>query len=114
MNPEMTVRQAAEQLKVHENTVRNWMDGGLLAFNRLPTGQRRPLTADVQRLAMERRSDSERLSRMLFEARERIEMHAELVEQATGRPDDWGRRLVRQIDEYRAERGWSPHGFGGE
>jgi hypothetical protein len=54
------------------------------------------------------------LSRLLFEARERSEMLADIVEIRTGRPDATGRRLVEEIDAYRARRGWSPHGFGGE
>jgi hypothetical protein len=55
-----------------------------------------------------------RLSKMLFEARERSEMFTDIVEGQTGKRDEWGRRLVAEIDAYRAERGWSPHGFGGE
>lgn len=54
------------------------------------------------------------LSRMLFEARELIEMWADVVEARAGKPDDWSRRVLREIDAYRAERGWSPYGFGGE
>ena len=63
-----------------------------------------PLTSD----------ERARLSRMLFEARERVEMSADTVELQVGKPDIWGRRLVAEIDAYRAEQGWSPHGFGGE
>lgn len=59
-------------------------------------------------------SDAARLSRMLFEARERAEMARDMVEAQTGQTDVWARWLVRDIDEYRAEQGWSPHGFGGE
>lgn len=58
--------------------------------------------------------DAARLSRILFEARERVEMALEVVEIQSGQVDTWGRRLRDEIDEYRAERGWSPHGFGGE
>lgn len=54
------------------------------------------------------------LSRMLFSARESIEMFADLVEAQTGRTDEYNRRLVAEIDEYRYMRGWSLHGFGGE
>jgi hypothetical protein len=58
--------------------------------------------------------DAARLSRMLFEARERVDMARDMVEIRTGKTDEWARRLVAEIDAYRAERGWSPHGFGGE
>jgi hypothetical protein len=54
------------------------------------------------------------LSRLLFESRERVEMARDMVESRTGQTDEWARRLVAEIDEYRAARGWSPHGFGGE
>lgn len=56
----------------------------------------------------------QQLSRLLFEAREQIEMWADVVERQTGRSADYPRRLVAEIDAYRAERGWSPHGFGDE
>jgi hypothetical protein len=59
-------------------------------------------------------SDAARLSRLLFSARESIEMWADVVESRTGKRDEYNRRLVAEIDEYRAEQGWSPHGFGGE
>lgn len=58
--------------------------------------------------------DAARLSRMLFEARELIDMFADIVEQGGRRPDTWSRRVRAEIDAYRAERGWSPDGFGGE
>lgn len=55
-----------------------------------------------------------RLSKLLFESRELIEMFTDVVEARAGKPDTWGRRVVREIDQYRAEQGWSPHGFGEE
>lgn len=58
--------------------------------------------------------DPDRLSKLLFEAREATEMFADVVEARTHAEADWLRRLVTEIDTYRAERGWSPHGFGGE
>lgn len=54
------------------------------------------------------------LSKMLFEAREAVEMLADMVEHRTGQPSRHERDLVARIDSYRARRGWSPHGFGGE
>ena len=59
-------------------------------------------------------SDDARLSKMLFEARELISMFNDMVERRAGREDTWSRRVRDQIDAYRAERGWSPHGFGDE
>ncbi len=60
-------------------------------------------------------SEDARLSRLLFEARELAEMLADIVEmRGRGRKDDWSRRFIAEVDAYRAERGWSPHGFGGE
>jgi hypothetical protein len=54
------------------------------------------------------------LSRLLFEARELIDMYGDVVEAKAGVPDEWSRQVRDQLDAYRAERGWSPHGFGGE
>lgn len=59
-------------------------------------------------------NDDARLSRLLFDAREQIEMWAAVIENTTGKNAAHPRRLVREIDEFRAERGWSPNGFGGE
>lgn len=54
------------------------------------------------------------LSRLLFNARERISMQVDVVESQTGRADNWGSALVGEIDRLRALQGWSPDGFGGE
>jgi hypothetical protein len=59
-------------------------------------------------------SENARISRLLFCAREEIEMWADVVESRSGEIAESQRRTIREIDEYRAERGWSPHGFGGE
>jgi hypothetical protein len=59
-------------------------------------------------------SEAARLSKMLFTARESVEMLADIVERRMVQPDKHNRRLVAEIDAYRAERGWNPHGFGGE
>lgn len=58
--------------------------------------------------------DATRLSRLLFLARESIEMFADTVEGRAGRSAQHQRQLVEEIDAYRAARGWSPHGYGGE
>ena len=55
MTATMTVpiRQAAQRLGVHENTIRNWADRELIACLRLPTGVRRIPEAEVARLERE-------------------------------------------------------------
>lgn len=47
------LREAAERLGVHENTVRNWIDRGVIVGVRLPTGTRRLPVAEVERLERE-------------------------------------------------------------
>jgi hypothetical protein len=59
-------------------------------------------------------TSSRDLSRVLFEARERISMQIDVTESQTGKLDAWGQRLLREIDEIRAREQWNPHGFGGE
>ena len=54
------------------------------------------------------------LSRLLFDAREIVSMYGDVVHARTGQRDDWCTRTRDGLDAYRAERGWSPHGFGGE
>jgi hypothetical protein len=51
---------------------------------------------------------------MLFQAREDLDMWADTVRSRTGSDPASVRRLIAEIDEYRAERGWSPNGFGRE
>jgi len=58
--------------------------------------------------------DAARLSKLLFEAREQIDMLNGIVESQSGRVDNWSRRVRDEIDAYRAEQGWSADGFGGE
>ncbi len=58
--------------------------------------------------------DPARLSKLLFEARELVEMWADVVESRTMRPAEYPRRIVAEIDAYRAERAWSPNGYGSE
>lgn len=58
--------------------------------------------------------DLAELSRLLFEARERIDMAGDMVERVTGQSDTHARTLVKEIDEFRVAQGWSPNGFGGE
>ncbi len=53
---QLNVRETARRLGVHENTVRNWADRGILRPMRLPgSGYRRFDVADVERLAREMR-----------------------------------------------------------
>jgi excisionase family DNA binding protein len=49
----ISLREAAERLGVHENTVRNWIDRGVIVGLRLPTGTRRLPVAEVERLERE-------------------------------------------------------------
>lgn len=59
-------------------------------------------------------TEAARLSMLLFSAREIISMHGDHVEYASGKRDKWCDRTRDEIDAYRAEKGWSPDGFGGE
>jgi len=59
-------------------------------------------------------TDAPKLSRLLFQAREAIDMFGDIVEARTGKKDNYSRALRDEIDLYREEQGWSPHGFGGE
>lgn len=54
----VTVRAAAVALNVHENTVRNWIDRGLIEAERLPSGVRRIRHATVERVRRGMRSDA--------------------------------------------------------
>lgn len=49
----ISIRKAAEELDVHENTIRNWIDRGYLRAYRLPSGHRRLPKDEVNRLARE-------------------------------------------------------------
>lgn len=44
------IRAIARRIGVHENTVRNWIDRGILPALRLPTGARRVASEDVEKL----------------------------------------------------------------
>jgi excisionase family DNA binding protein len=46
----MQVRQAAQALGVHENTIRRWEQRGLLHAVRLPSGVRRFRPEDVEKV----------------------------------------------------------------
>lgn len=47
------IKVAAALLDVHENTVRNWVDREVLAGYKTPTGRRKVLLSDVERLQRE-------------------------------------------------------------
>lgn len=52
----LNVRETAQRLGVHENTVRNWAERGILRALRLPgSGYRRFDAAEVDRIASEMR-----------------------------------------------------------
>src|SRR5690606_37884238 len=48
----MTIRGAAHELGVHENTIRNWIAKDLLRAVRLPSGVRRVPASEVQRVRL--------------------------------------------------------------
>jgi excisionase family DNA binding protein len=47
------IRSAAKRLGVHENTIRNWIDKGILHAIKLPTGTRRLALTEVEQLERE-------------------------------------------------------------
>lgn len=49
----ITIKDAAERIGVHENTIRNWMDRQILESYRLPSGQRRLPRSEVDRVEQE-------------------------------------------------------------
>lgn len=59
-------------------------------------------------------TENEKLSKLLFDARESIEMFVDILERRTKAVALYERGIIKQIDEYRKTKGWSPHGFGGE
>jgi hypothetical protein len=59
-------------------------------------------------------TDSARLSKLLWEAREICEKYYHTTLGLHVKRDDSVLRVYSDIDDYRAERGWSPNGFGGE
>jgi len=58
--------------------------------------------------------EAQKVSRLLWEAREIASMYYDVIKKRTGLNDHYSSRLIRQIDAYRALKGWSPDGFGGE
>lgn len=57
---EVGIREAAQALGVHENTIRNWIDRGALAARVLPSGFRRVPRSEIARLQTEAPTDQER------------------------------------------------------
>lgn len=49
----VSIKEAAERLGVHENTIRNWIDRHLLRAYRLPSGHRKLPAEEVDRLEQE-------------------------------------------------------------
>lgn len=54
------------------------------------------------------------VSKLLFEARELIDMYGDVVARATGCRAAHVDDVRDRLDAYRAARGWSRNGFGGE
>jgi hypothetical protein len=69
---------------------------------------------DNEQMSEAPQTENARLSRLLFYAREEIEMWADVVERRTGRTAAAQRRVIRELDEFRTEKGWHRNGFGGE
>lgn len=59
-------------------------------------------------------TEAQRLSRLLFEAREALDMFADVMRSRTGQEPADLLRTRDELDAYRAEQGWNPDGFGGE
>ncbi len=49
----LTISQAARRLGVHQNTLRTWADKGLVRHVKLPSGYRRFMVAEIDRLRRE-------------------------------------------------------------
>lgn len=49
----VSIKEAAESIDVHPNTIRNYLAKQYLGYVRLPSGQRRVLKADLDRLRQE-------------------------------------------------------------
>lgn len=50
MDRHLTIRDSARALGVHENTIRNWINKGLLNAQRLPSGVRRVPRSEVLKM----------------------------------------------------------------
>lgn len=60
-------------------------------------------------------NEAQRLSRLLWDAREQLEMHADMMVARYGEASaSFTRQILLEVDAYRAEQGWSPNGFGHE
>ena len=54
----VTVSEVARRLQIHNNTVRNWVDKGIMQADRTPSGYRRVLETEVQRLERKMKAES--------------------------------------------------------
>lgn len=78
----ITIKDAATRLGVHENTIRNWIDRGLLDGYRTPTGQRKLVLASVQEIE----------GQMYISEPEVVEVKHKVPQQRPG--------LVKEADRY--------------
>ena len=84
----MTVKAAAEALDVHENTVRNWVNRGLLDAHRLPSGFQRPYVSAVSELVLtlsrgDSGSGAERITAAMLDAEaDHLELRASALRRA--------------------------------
>lgn len=79
-----------------------YLSAAVRAMHYRITGQTQPTDSNAE------------LSKLLFRARESVDMLADIIEAQLMKPATRERMLVADIDQYRNDRGWSPHGFGGE
>lgn len=63
----ISLRDAAHRLDVHENTVRRWIDRGILPAEILPSGTRRLRRADVDALSPDAPDVSPKLAELMLE-----------------------------------------------
>lgn len=56
----------------------------------------------------------EELSALLWDAREVAAMFGDVLFRSLGSRDAYVDGVTSRLDNYRARRGWSPNGFGGE
>lgn len=55
--PVLSIKEAAARLGVHPKTLRNWVDKGLVAHLKLPSGYRRFEEKEIERIAREMRHE---------------------------------------------------------
>jgi excisionase family DNA binding protein len=91
----MSIREAARRLGVHDNTMRRYVDRGLIRAVRLPSGVRRVKREDVESFGMSRDRGPDRTLEQL--AREQGVGPIPSLDQLAS-PDLW--RSDEELDEF--------------